>query len=501
MKLKRLFILLICTIILAFQPMPVTAASSGISIYVNNTRLPDNTVSASNGIIYAAAAELAQYLGGSFRFSEDTLSGTIAVGQQELAYYLNDSTMCCNGKYIKAEAPMKIINNRIMVPAIFTADKLGAAKYYDEEREAILLYNPTDSRLVYSVLQGDTLWKISLNFSISIAAIKKNNSITGDMIYAGQKLFIRKLAAPDISIPAYTTGGTTVFSGPGFSYSVKGYLPAGKDITVRGKMGDWYRADTSAGSGYVYYTVTGIRQQLTPPAKSTYFSEEIPVDTSRDTVTYKSYTVISGDSIWSVSQKYGIPDYELAAANGITSTAVLYPGQVLKIPVHAIAQGASASGKYGQVLDWFKQGQYVLPVGKTGKLTDLSSGRSFMVKRTMGASHSDTETLTEQDTQTMKQIFGGSWNWTRRAFILEVDGRRFAVSVSGMPHAGVDSVPLNQNVDGRSGDYGYGPNYDAIAGNGMNGHFDLYFLNGRRHLDGEIDPDHQYSVLKAGGLR
>jgi hypothetical protein len=42
----------------------------------------------------------------------------------------------------------------------------------------------------------------------------------------------------------------------------------------------------------------------------------------------------------------------------------------------------------------------------------------------MGANHSDTETLTTQDTQIMKDIFGGYWNWNRRPFILEVDGRR-----------------------------------------------------------------------------
>ena len=94
-----------------------------------------------------------------------------------------------------------------------------------------------------------------------------------------------------------------------------------------------------------------------------------------------------------------------------------------------------------------------------------------------------------------RQILG------RKPFILEVDGRRFAVSVSAMPHAGVDGAPYLANVSGRSGDYGYGPNYDAISGNGMDGHFDLYFLNGRRHKDGQIDPQHQMGVLLAGGLQ
>jgi len=124
-----------------------------------------------------------------------------------------------------------------------------------------------------------------------------------------------------------------------------------------------------------------------------------------------------------------------------------------------------------------------------------------MIKRTIGANHADVETLTVQDASVMKQIFGGYWNWNRRPFILNVGGRNFAVSISGMPHGGVDGVPYLQNVGNRSDNWGYGPNYDMIPGNGMDGHFDLYFLNSKRHKDGLIDSSHQYNVLLSGGLR
>ena len=70
-----------------------------------------------------------------------------------------------------------------------------------------------------------------------------------------------------------------------------------------------------------------------------------------------------------------------------------------------------------------------------------------------------------------------------------------------MPHSGVDGVAYMQNVNNRSGDYGYGPNYDRISGNGMDGHFDLYFLNGLRHKDNQYDPMHQQIVLRAAGLQ
>lgn len=99
------------------------------------------------------------------------------------------------------------------------------------------------------------------------------------------------------------------------------------------------------------------------------------------------------------------------------------------------------------------------------------------------------------------QSLGGSWTWNRRAFVLETNGRRPAVSVASMPHAGVDGGPFLQNVDNRSGGYGYDPNYDAISGNGMDGHFDMYFLNSQTHVDNTLDPARQYLVLLAGGLQ
>jgi LysM repeat protein len=502
MRGKILSAAVFCLVLLVHPLLHAFAANADPLIYVNNQQISQSAVSTnSTGIVYVAASELAKSLGGTFSTVNDKFAGTISVGGNELTYYLDGSVACFNGKNIPAAAPMKILNNRFMVPAVFTADKLGAAYYSDPFRNALLVFNPADGSLVYSVLPGDTLWKLSQVFSTTIESIRQNNLITGDMLMIGQKLKIRQLAAYSPSIQGYATAGATVFNGPSLSQTAKGYLAAGSAFTIRGKTGDWYKADTKAGSGYLYRTVVGIGQELALSPKTTFFDNEIPVDTSRDTITYNNYTVVRGDSVWSISQNSGIPDYELAATNGISAVTTLYPGQILRIPVHHIALQANAGTSYGEVLDWFKQAQYLFPQGKTGRLVDPVSGKSFMVKRTMGSGHSDTEPLTSADTQVMKQLFGGSWSWERKALILEVDGRRFAVSISGMPHAGVDGVQLYSNVDGRSGDYGYGPNYDAIPGNGMDGHFDLYFLNCRRHMDNNIDPDHQYGVLAAGGLR
>ena len=483
---------------------PVFAEVSGeVKVMVNNRSIQSDTSPVIiDGIVMAPAKELLESLGGTYSFKFDTGTGTARAGENELVFRLDDSVAGFNGKLIQAEASFKVINNRFMIPARFSAVKLGAEVYFSAKRNALMVFQPVDGKIIYQVLPGDSLWIISQLFGTTISSLKQLNGLTGDMIYVGQRLIVREAAAVDLSLPAYTTSGATIRSGPGFNAGIVGYLGTSVPVTITGKINEWYKVNTPKGSGYIYYTVIGIKQELSYNQQpGTWFDSEIAVDTSGNTVTYANYTVVKGDYIWILSHRFGIPDYELASANNITTNTVIYVGQQLKIPVHNIAIKKTPGTQYGEILDWYTEAQYVFSTGKTGKLIDPITGKSFNVKRTMGAGHSDTESLTDEDSKIMKEIFGGVWTWTRKALILEADGRRLAVSISGMPHAGVDGVAYLQTVANRSDNYGTGPNLDTISGNGMDGHFDLYFLNSRRHIDNKIDAPHQYNIMTAGGLR
>jgi LysM repeat protein len=63
------------------------------------------------------------------------------------------------------------------------------------------------------------------------------------------------------------------------------------------------------------------------------------------------YTVVGGDSLWSVSKRYGISFSELAAANGLPSSAGLRVGQRLTIPPSRAAAAASAAPASGNTPD------------------------------------------------------------------------------------------------------------------------------------------------------
>lgn len=356
----------------------------------------------------------------------------------------------------------------------------------------LLLFNPVSAfsntdYFVYSVVSGDVLWKIGVKYSVSVSDIQSFNGMgTSTALYIGQKL---KIPVYDLTkvVPLVEIIHTIAYG------------------DILWKLSQHYGVSISSictASNITTSTVlyTGKQLKIPIPVKSTVPAPApIPIDT-KPYITYVNYTAIVGDTIWSVSQKFGIPEEELMSANNFTASSYLKIGQVTKVPVHHVPVTQTPGDKYGEYLDWWTQAQYVWPIGKDAVMVDFYTGKSWNVRRTIGYSHSDTETLTAQDTATMKSVWGGTWNWNYRPVLIIVDGRKIAASAAGMPHAGLDAYPAYQTVDNRSGDYGTGPNYDYIKGNEMDGHFDVHFLNSKTHNTGEVVPQHQANIKIAAGI-
>lgn len=136
-----------------------------------------------------------------------------------------------------------------------------------------------------------------------------------------------------------------------------------------------------------------------------------------------------------------------------------------------------------EAITW-SQASRVFSRGRIATIEDVYTGKTFKVKRTFGTNHADIEALTTYDTQVIKSIWGG-FSWERRPVIVHIDGRRWAASMAGMPHAG---NTLN-----------------AIKNNGMYGVMDLHFRGSRRHKEGTIaatvDPLHQKAISIALSYR
>lgn len=232
-----------------------------------------------------------------------------------------------------------------------------------------------------------------------------------------------------------------------------------------------------------------------------------------------SHKVKKGDTFWKISKKYGVTLESILKENKANYKTIIYPGQVIKVPEKNVNKGTVNRGTvkretgqtiekkgvvsnttYGEYLNWFSEVDNIVPRGAKFKVIDFYTGKSYMVQRSIGSNHADCETLTKEDTNIMKSIWGG-FSWARRPAIVEYNGRRIAASVTFMPHAGLDSVKGGVVTNNRSGGYGRGTNFDYVKGNGIDGHFDIHFAGSTRHMDGKQDPEHQKMIKIAAGIK
>ena len=196
-------------------------------------------------------------------------------------------------------------------------------------------------------------------------------------------------------------------------------------------------------------------------------------------------------AVISFQRRYGLQ------ADGIAGPQTLLQVDRLLRRTPATSRGVPPQNNGIQLLPWFGKVNSIFGIGTAATVTDIDTGLKFTVKRTFGYNHADVEPLTSKDTAILKKIAGGSWNWTRRAVIVEVKGIRIAASITAMPHAGRDDMPVNITVNSRSGGYGRGENLDSVKNNGMDGHFDIHFYGSKTHTTNRVDTQHQEMVKKA----
>ncbi|WP_198663154.1 LysM peptidoglycan-binding domain-containing protein [Paraliobacillus zengyii] len=313
----------------------------------------------------------------------------------------------------------------------------------------------------YTVVSGDSLSVIAKNNGTTVEALKSTNNLSTDILSIGQVLTI---PSPTIEAPiaepveeVRSTFSYSVRSGDNLSLIANRFGVTVQNILIENQL----RSD-----------VLQVGQNLSIPN-----GISTPDQVNNNSITHMTHTVQSGDNMWNLSILYGIPQSELLRVNNLTTTSMLVIGQQLTVPVHNIAVKSVVSENHGEYLDWWTEAQYVFGIGKTATVIDFVTGETFAITRTIGANHADSETVTSNDSAIAKSVWGG-YSWTPRAVLLEIDGRTIAASMSFMPHE-----------------------REYIQNNGINGHFDVYFGNSTRHVDGKPDLSHQTQVEKAAGIR
>jgi LysM repeat protein len=160
----------------------------------------------------------------------------------------------------------------------------------------------------YTVISGDTLWKIAAKFNTTINEIVNlNNLDPNKYLYIGQKL---KVPASDSPEPAPQPVIYTVQSGDTL-WKIAQKFGTTIDAIVKANNLDQTK--------YLY-----IGQKITIPSEPT--TPEPPV------IQPVIHTVVSGDTLWKISVKYGTTIDAIVKANNLDPAKYLYIGQKITIP-------------------------------------------------------------------------------------------------------------------------------------------------------------------------
>lgn len=163
---------------------------------------------------------------------------------------------------------------------------------------------------IYTVLSGDTLYSIANRFGLSVDELKSLNNLTSNTLSIGQQLIIK---------PS-TSGGTENY----ITYIVQRGDSLWKIATENG-----ISVQDLINFNNLTNTTLQIGQTLL-----------IPVLNNNNSEMGMTYTVISGDSLYSIAKKFNITVDELKRANNLTSN-LLTIGQVLIIPT-----GSSSNNQF-----------------------------------------------------------------------------------------------------------------------------------------------------------
>jgi LysM repeat protein len=182
----------------------------------------------------------------------------------------------------------------------------------------------------YVVQPGDTIFKISVRFGVSMDAIRAANGISGNLIYSGQTLIIPDPNAPVNTPPPAPSGGQVIH-----------IVQSGETLFTIGLRYDMTWTKIQAANNLVGTTVfTGQRLVIpvsgsnpnpaptqspanTPPPAST----QPPADNSGQVI----HIVQAGETLHKIALKYGITWPAIQRANNLPDDRI-YSGQRLVIP-------------------------------------------------------------------------------------------------------------------------------------------------------------------------
>ena len=177
---------------------------------------------------------------------------------------------------------------------------------------------------IYTVEKGDSIYKISKKFGVSMQCIREANSLHSDKLLVGQKLTIPASCEKiqQSSCINLSTGGEksyVVVSGDSISAIAKRFGVKSSDII---RVNNLQNPDKLKVGQQLKIPSKG--EVITKPATNTALEHSLSPD--------GTYTVVSGDSLSSIAKRFGVKTSDIVRANNMQNPDSLRIGQKLHIP-------------------------------------------------------------------------------------------------------------------------------------------------------------------------
>ena len=189
----------------------------------------------------------------------------------------------------------------------------------------------------YTVKSGDSLWSIANKYNTTVNELKSLNNLSSNILQVGQILVLPSSTNDDNSGNTYT-----VKSGDSLWSIANKYNTTVNELKSLNNLSS---------------DVLQIGQVLSVPSNSVSVGN--------------TYTVKSGDSLWSIANKYNTTVSNLKSLNNLSSD-VLQIGQVLSVPSNSVSMGNTYIVKSGDSL-WNVANRYGISVAELKSLNNLSS--------------------------------------------------------------------------------------------------------------------------------
>ena len=209
----------------------------------------------------------------------------------------------------------------------------------------------TPNENIYIVQSGDTLYSIANKYGMTVDELKALNNLTSNTLSIGQKLVVSEGNAATLDTYTVKAGDTLYSIANKYGLTVnelKQLNQLTSDVLSIGQVLNVSNSSTpttptnpsntyTVKSGDSLYsiarkygiTVDALKNANGKTSNLLSIGEVLVIPTT--TSTTRTYTVKSGDSLWKIASNYGVSVNTLKQANGLTSD-LLSIGQILVIP-------------------------------------------------------------------------------------------------------------------------------------------------------------------------